>query len=61
MKKYMVVTLIDGEQKARFFNDRERMEDYRMAAVCGMGGEAEVYMYAEPTETECGGYEFLYS
>lgn len=61
MKKYMVVTMIEGKQSAAFFDDRDKMESYRMAACCGMGGEAEVYLYQEPTENECGGYEFLYS
>ena len=61
MKKYMVVTIVDGHQSAAFFDDREKMENYRMAAVGGMGGEAEVYIYREASENECGGYEFLYS
>lgn len=61
MKRYMVVTLTDGMQSAAFFDDRDKMEDFRFAAVCGMGGEAEVYIRQDETEDECGGYEFLYS
>lgn len=61
MKKWMIIALVDGHQSAAFFDDRDEMENYRMAAVCGMGGEAEVYLYRQETENECGGYEFLYS
>ena len=61
MKRYMVVTIVEGKQSAKFFDDRDEMENYRMAAVGGMGGEAEVYLYREESEDECGGYEFLYS
>ena len=61
MKKFMVVTIIEGKQSAAFFDDRDKVRDYFSAAVCGMGGDAEVYEYKEATEEECGGYEFLYS
>ena len=61
MKKFMVVTLIDGHQSAVFFDDRDNAAQYKMDAECGMGGYAEVYKYQEETDSECGGYEFLYS
>ena len=61
MKKYMVITKIEGYQAASFFDKLENAEQYRMDAECGMGGYAEVYEYKEETAEECGGYEFLYS
>ena len=61
MKKYMVVTKIEGSQGACFFDELTKAEQYRMDAECGMGGYAEVYEYKEETEEDCGGYEFIYS
>lgn len=61
MKKYMVVTLIDGSQHAAFFDQMEQVREYFSVACGAMGGDAEVYEYKEATEDECGGYEFLYS
>ena len=43
MKKYMVITKIDGEQGAAFFDNRSDAERYRMDAECGCGGMAQVY------------------
>ena len=60
MKKYMVVYVIDGEENAWFSDDREKTEQFRLDVECGVGGYAEVYKYAEESEDECGGYEFLY-
>ena len=50
MEKYMVVTRIEGKSGARFFDDREKAEQYRMDCECGVGGYAEVYVREEPTE-----------
>ena len=61
MKKYMVITLIEGKQGAAFFDDYDKASQYKMDAECGIGGIAEVYKYQEETEEDCGGYEFLYS
>ena len=61
MKKYMVITLIEGKQSAMFFDDYDKASQYKMDAECGIGAIAEVYVYQEETENTCGGYEFLYS
>lgn len=61
MKKFMVVCKSEGKQWAKFFDHMDETEEYRMNAVCGVGALAEVYQYADESETECGGYEFLYS
>ena len=61
MKKYMVVVKFEDGQNAAFFDKLTDAEQYRMDAECGIGGLAEVYEYKEETETEVGGYEFLYS
>ena len=61
MKKFMVVTEIEGHQSASFFDHMENARQYKMDAECGMGGYAEVYEYKEETGSECGGYEFLFS
>lgn len=44
MKKYMVITMVDGEQHAKFFDTPSEAEEYRMNCECGVGGYAEVYM-----------------
>ena len=45
MKRYMVVTKVDGESSARFFDDSEQAEQYRMDCECGCGGFAQVYKW----------------
>ena len=61
MKKYMVVTLIDGKEGAKFFDSLDDVRQYKMDAECGMGGEAEVYKRQEETRDMSAAYEFLYS
>ena len=45
MKKYMVITRIDGNVGSRFFDDSEEAEQYRMDCECGCGGFAQVYKW----------------
>lgn len=45
MKRYMVVTRIDGEVGAAFFDDSGKAEQYRMDCECGCGGFAQVYKW----------------
>lgn len=56
MKKYMVV--IDGEDgtSAAFTDDREKAEQTRMDAECGMGYRAQVYQWYPRSEQ----YKLLY-
>lgn len=61
MKKFMVITQLEGNQHAKFFDKKSEAEQYRMDAECGVGAYAEVYEYQEETEEDCGGYAFLYS
>ena len=62
MPKYMVVTKVDGECGARFFDDPFKAEQYRMDCECGCGGLAEVYERQEPSEENdyMGGYVLAY-
>lgn len=43
IRKYMVITYIDGEQDAQFFVKLSDAEEYYQHAVCGVGASAEVY------------------
>lgn len=43
MKRFMVVTLCEGETQARFFDTYKEASRYRMDAECGMGAYAEIY------------------
>ena len=61
MKKYMVVTEIDGKNGAAFFDTKDQAWQYKMDAECGMGGEAEVYIRRPGNKHECAAYEFLFS
>ena len=58
MKQFMVVTKVDGECSARFFDDSIKAEQYRMDCEVGCGGLAEVYERQEPNEDNdyMGGY-----
>ena len=47
MKKYMVITVVDGEQGAAFFDDQTAAEQYRMNTECGVAGYAQVYRYID--------------
>ena len=43
MKKFMVITVVDGKQGAAFFDDLSSAEQHRMNCECGCGGCAQVY------------------
>ena len=43
MKKFMVVTLCEGETHAAFFDTYREASNYRTNAECGMGAYAEIY------------------
>ena len=58
MKKYMVITVVDGEQGAAFFDDQTAAEQYRMNCECGVGGYAQVYRYIDGKYG--GKYVFMY-
>lgn len=60
MKKYMVITIVDGEQGAAFFDKITDAEQYRSKCVCGCGGTAQVYEWQDETVNECGAYEFIF-
>lgn len=45
MKKFMVVTCLENECHAKFFDTLREAEVYRMNAECGVGAYAEVYKY----------------
>lgn len=56
MKKYMVITIVDGEQGAAFFDKITDAEQYRS----NCGGTAQVYEWQDETVNECGAYEFIF-
>ena len=56
MKKYMVITLVDGKQGAAFFDKITDAEQYRS----NCGGTAQVYEWQDETVNECGAYEFIF-
>ena len=55
MKKYMVISVIEGEQGAAFFDKYEDAEQHKQNVECGMGGIAHVYALNDNNE-----YEFIY-
>lgn len=55
MKIFMVISLIDGEQGAAFFDSYVDARQHEMDVECGMGGIAYLYQLNEKT----GEYEFL--
>lgn len=57
MKKFMVVSVIDGEQGAAFFNGYSDARQHAQDVVCGMGGVPYLYQLNEKTKE----YEFLES
>lgn len=57
MKKYMVISVIEGEQAAAFFDSYIDARQYAMDVECGMGGIPYLYQLNEETEE----YEFLES
>lgn len=62
MKKYMVITVFEGEEHARFFDDSEKAHQYFMDAECGVGANVEMYIREEPTEENdyYEGYSLFY-
>ena len=64
MKKYMVITIYNGEQAAKFFDYALDAENYRMNAECGCGALAQVYEWIQidPDDPEMGyAYCLMYS
>ena len=57
MKKIMVISVIDGEQGAAFFDSYVDARQHAMDVECGMGGVPYLYQLNEETEE----YEFLES
>lgn len=55
MKKFMVISVIDGEQGAAFFDSYVDARQHAMDVECGMGGIAQIYQLNE----EAKEYEFL--
>ena len=55
MKKFMVISVIDGEQVALFFDSHVDARQHAMDVECGMGGIAQIYQLNE----EAKEYEFL--
>ena len=55
LEQYMVVTHIDGKTRATFFDSKEKADQYKMDAECGMGGYAELYKrdYDEEVSSFC--------
>lgn len=47
MKRYMVITILDGEQNAAFFDTFRQADDYRSIAEVSIGAYAEVYAYGK--------------
>lgn len=59
MKKYMVISLVDGETGAFFTDSFQEAENYRMNGECGVGAYCEVYerMLCDEEHPE-EGYEY---
>lgn len=57
MKKIMVISVIDGEQGAAFFDSYVDARQHAMDVECGMGGIPYLYQLNEESEE----YEFLES
>lgn len=59
MKKYMLIIKDEDGEGALFFDDRERAEQTRMDAECGMGAYAEMYE-RDTDEDGIESYQFVY-
>ena len=59
MPQFMVVSKVDGETGANFYDSLGEAENARMACECGMGGYAEVY--TRVSDKDGDRYELLYS
>lgn len=57
MKKFMVISVIDGEQGAAFFNGYSDARQHAQNVECGMGGRSYLYRLNKETEE----YEFFES
>lgn len=57
MKKFMVISVIDGKQDAAFFNGYSAARQHAQDVECGMGGRSYLYFLNEKTKE----YEFLES
>lgn len=60
MKKYMVVTSLEGSTNAKFFDRLIDAEQYRMDAECGVGAYAQVYELRKDKYGNSS-YSFMYS
>lgn len=60
MKKYLVITVIDGIQSATFRDDYTEAKNIMMDVECGLGGYTELYEYfPEGKEGELSGYVWI--
>ena len=59
MAQFMVVSNVDGETVANFYDSLGEAENARMNCECGMGGYAEVY--TRVSDEDGARYELLYS
>lgn len=57
MKIFMVISVIDGEQGAAFFNGYSDARQHAQNVECGMGGRSYLYRLNKETEE----YEFFES
>ena len=55
MKKFMVISVIEGEQGATFFDSYEDAKQHVLAVACGMGGITYTYQLNDKLME----YEFL--
>lgn len=49
MKKYMVVSILDGEEYALFFDTYSEAKKWKQESECGFGGYSEIYERIEKT------------
>ncbi len=59
MKKYMVITLYEGQQGVSFYDSFDAAQDAHMNAECGLGAYAEVYERQDGPEG--GQYVMIYA
>ena len=57
LKKFMVMTYLEGEQSTFFYDSLDAAEQHRMDAECGLGAYAEVYQRNKHDTA----YELLYA
>lgn len=63
MKKYLVVSKLDGEVFTRFYDDEEKAVGDADILMVSLGGYAEVYERQTPTEENdyAEGYTLIYN